>query len=868
MTKLNIYPKPLRGKLEMKSNTPMEVFGMQWLKENIRNIKEGEYFTSQPYLSTGKRSAKADIENEKWTGLCVVDIDDHDDIFKPDWNDLVDAFSESSLPGLHYVQKSKSGHGIHLVFECDSTNLEELPAYHKVITGNCKVWMNSTEWEYMIRLDEKGKLFDNSLSQPTRMLNWSHYPIVPVYNAKKIRLHGKTFETVLSEMEEKIRDIKESKTDFVFEPIWNAVDKGRSLDDGLFEHIQRTKLYESLFLYIMYHKTLDKNWPRKNGKSWNKLIVNHTTLPDVKMKVENGDYLSEYFKHQWKKCYIIPTGCGKTYYMAQYMVKGKPMLYCTFRKALLDDMKDDSWKWKDNTKGITENFGVYKGNELKEVVEAKQNIITTVQSLSCIDDEHWNLLKDYEIFIDEVHLFDEFDNEDVVSRLLEYDKVSCYTASDTETTKLLMKEYGYEMEYIQLPVKNKQKATVYFFNHSVCSKFEREVLKNDLYKIIDWCMENKKRPLVYMNSKEVINSIQHKYGTNNCDVYFTKEDEKTDERIEKMKRNDHIVCTTSKLGVGVSFKDRFDAVIAVTENPYELQQICARERKNDLIVFAIVPTYRPGVKAVARGDNFNFDYTFPYWGKKVETVDLHDKQKLRIYNSIIRNNRMKNIDFTVTGMRYVLKQSFDIDVPGDQGLFTTFSTTKNLEYSEGTRKNIRWKSIFCEWKKAVEQGEWIPSNGFSPIENDYCARAFNKYTNDRSSVEGYEKWNTQDFRDWFTNDEKKDSVKESSEYIVWKRKDGRKCFDLKETLNKMKEEGADDELIRLVSRDLKTKYRMDWKLGGYVDPREAGGKAVGKANSKMKAKEAEMRKLFEQYHNESYKPTKVERTYWRRKGWL
>ena len=83
----------------------------------------------------------------------------------------------------------------------------------------------------------------------------------------------------------------------------------------------------------------------------------------------------------------------------------------------------------------------------------------------------------------------------------------------------------------------------------------------------------------------------------------------------------------------------------------------------------------------------------------------------------------------------------------------------------------------------------------------------------------------------------------------------------------MKEEGADDELIRLVSRDLKTKYRMDWKLGGYVDPREAGGKAVGKANDKMKAKEAEMRKLFEQYRNGNHKPTQSERNYWYRKGW-
>lgn len=853
----------------MKAGTPMTVAGIEHVKQVIRtlNTSKKEFITAQIAHTTGYRVAKEFLP-DKWSGLLGIDLDDHDDVLKLDWDRMICFLEYARIPGLTWLQKSKSRHGLHLIFKCKCEDLDMFPIFAELCNDNLKkAFANSVEISksYATTEDElvdytmfpdidetykgkkKDKFYDAHLDNNMWFLNFSGFPIHTVDFSTELVLD--TSKEGLAKIKEDIRERKinasDSRSNYLYGNVAKQLNAGRGIEDGIFDYVQKCKLYESLPMLDLSVSDCNRNIPRKCNKKW-KVSVNNINVNEGDTIVRNSRYVGIEFKHEHKKCYIVNTSGGKTYFIADKLVNKDKILYCTYRTALVEDCYATAYniyeqKNRKTFDVIAQNFTISKGNQLNEDIEYGVNIITTIQSLSTISEESWKLLEDYEIFIDEIHLFDEFDNENTTRRLMQMPKASCYTASLTDLTRLYVTELGFEIIKIKLEEAVKHNLKLIWFNNGnpFADTYKNNSKKN-VISLIDFCLDKKMRPLVYVNDKDIISTVQKHYGKEKCIAYFTMSDETKDNRLLEIKADDKIVCTTSKLGVGVSYHNRFDAVIVISEDWAEIQQITHRERDNDLVLFLLLPTYSKKNRYVVNSDARIVDYTLPYFGKTPPMSNIFNKEWRNCWKVYRRELELKNIDFTVMSVKNALKESFVVTDQCSQGFYSVAGSLEKIS-TETHFKNIRWKAILAEVILKIDNEEGNNAE-LSDVEKDYVQIAVTKCKHEELE-EDIRKWNSKMFKSWMLGETEDDWLDAA---IEWKKKQGYTYFVLSELLDKMEDEPKKDLAKALV----KIRYKYNTTVKGWVDPREA----VGKNNDKCKTKQEEYAAIVKKYLEENKGP--------------
>lgn len=854
----------------MNAGTPMIVSGIEYVKQAIKelDVEKKEFIGVQIAHTTGYRVAK-DFLPDKWSGLLSIDLDDHKNALELDWDKMIDFLEHAKIPGLNWIQKSKGGHGLHLIFKCKCEDLDLFSLFAEICNDNLKkAFADSIEiskkyamneedivdYTMLPKIDEmhiekeKGKFYDAHLSLNVWFLNFSGFPIHTVDFATELCL-DMTEEGIANIKEEiRIRNINaaDSRSNYLYGNVAKQLNTGRSIEDGLFDYIQKCKLYESLPILGLNANDCNRNIPRKSSNKRWKISNNSIKVNKCSEVSRNSRYVGIEFKHEHKKCYIVNTSGGKTYFVADKLVNKDKILYCTYRTALVEDCYATAYniyeqKNRKTFDVVAQNFTISKGNQLNEDIEYGVNIITTIQSLSTINEESWKLLEDYEIFIDEIHLFDEFDNENTTRRLMQMPKASCYTASLTDLTRLYVTELGFEIIKIKLEeaVKHNLKL-VWFNNGNPFAETYKNNSKKNLINLIDFCLDKKMRPLVYVNDKDIISTVQKHYGKEKCIAYFTMLDETKDNRLLEIKADDKIVCTTSKLGVGVSYHNRFDAVIVISEDWAEIQQITHRERDNDLVLFLLLPTYSKKNRYVVNSDARIVDYTLPYFGKTPPMSNVFNKEWRNCWKVYRRELELKNIDFTVMSVKNALKESFVVTDQCSQGFYSVAGSLEKIS-TETHFKNIRWKVILAEViiKLDDEKGD---NAELSDVEKDYVQIAVTKCKHE-DLEEDIRKWNSKKFKSWMLGETEDDWLDAA---IEWKKKQGYTYFVLSELLDKMEDEPKKDLAKALV----KIRYKYNTAVKGWVDPREA----VGKNNHKCKTKQEEYSDIIKKYLKDNKGP--------------
>ncbi len=423
-----------------------------------------------------------------------------------------------------------------------------------------------------------------------------------------------------------------------------------ALNCGLIKQLEHISFNDKSF----YDKIEKSHWSTIN-KYYKKVYKN-------KYETINDKYIPQYFDFEPNKINIIPTGSGKSTWMINSFNKNSKVII-TSRTNLRNEFKD-----------LGNNFEIIENNDYginityKEI-SCNNNYVILVQSLN---DNYINEFANcgHDIFIDEVHSMFEFrDNAEKLMKIKEKCKnIYYFTASCDIAVRTFAEDNNIEIKYYKMNKPNKQKI---YWQQIVSGKNQMNIIANLINKL----NKEGKRCLVYYNDKTKLDSLITKI-IEPCINYSNKDHVKWFENNEinevALKQflnigGDEVgnMMTTSKAGIGINIKNIVDVVICFNATPYQIQQIVARERVRDIVLYTINSFDKVVDDTNIIYNDLNFEINNPVYElldeedlEQIKYIDIYDK--IRFFEWVYNNYYYKSLDCFINETSQALSHNFEI----------------------------------------------------------------------------------------------------------------------------------------------------------------------------------------------------------------
>ena len=497
---------------------------------------------------------------------------------------------------------------------------------------------------------------------------WQPHDVTYCDNYRKMEVKKKTEkddETVVTRVP---REKSGLDTDILKGTVCDKLYEGATVEDGIYNFARENALFESLQRYNYTRSDLDAV-PREHGSGWNNVkFKEQAPTPRLKLcKTLNCEYLNEAI--QWGgftlergTIHIIPTGCGKTYALEQ--IKEPDNVFLTTRLGLVDEFGE-------------KNSGQWERIYPTTTIVAGKQYYGTAQGITSSQIEKMKKYN-YLFHLDELHSWFEFaDLTDKLNKILKKKpNIIGYTASPTEQLMVWCEINNYKLMEVTFNRK-KQKLSLQLLRYKRLS----QTILEDVVRIIKHCLGKDEKIVLYLNDKKKIEQIKQALPPDSSFTYYTCEQKERETRDEweaqnrsdlnhfKSKKGGACLLCTSKMGIGANFSNVVNTFIVFSNDPDSIQQIIARERKNDIkvVLYSITRSVHYLSHKVGWQDILDEYFT----GDTTKKDFLNNKVYSTGISTSIQDLRKgiyeKHSEVFYTNLFYILQNNWDVENLNNNG---------------------------------------------------------------------------------------------------------------------------------------------------------------------------------------------------------